>query len=381
MKIDKIIALTVVIIGLTSCGKKTQETKPIRKDVTETVFASGILEANDTYNLTAETDGYLIQIQFNEGDLVNEGQVLAAINNKQNNFNTKSSSALYEIARQNTFSNAPSLAQAKNSSQLAKQKMELDSTLYFKYQILAESNSVSKSDYDNSRIQYQTSRASYLNAIENYNQVKQQAEQALITNEAQKDISNILSSNNEIIAVFNGKVYKKFKQKGDYVKKGDVIATIGDANFIYAKVNIDEGNIEKVKVGQEAVVKLNINNSKVYKGTVSEIYPSFNENTQSFTCKIIINEPLQFTIVNTQLQSNIIIAQTKNALLIPSNYIDFGGNVEVKDKKEKVKVTTKFVSNEWVQVLSGIDENTVLVTDNIKENNETTSEVGAQLNR
>jgi HlyD family secretion protein len=381
MKTIRLLTLTLFILSVYSCGKKTQETKPIRKDVTETVFASGILEANDSYNLTAETDGYLIQIQFNEGDLVKEGQVLAVIDNKQNNFNTKSSSALFEIAQQNTAANAPSLSQAKNSSFLAKQKMDLDSTLYFKYKILVESNSVSKSEYDNSRIQYQTSKANYLNAIENYNQVKQQAKQALITNEAQKNISTILSGNNEITAVFNGKVYKKFKQKGDYVRKGDVIAKIGDASFIYAKVNVDEGNIEKVKVGQEALVKLNVNKNKVYKGTVSEIYPSFDEGTQSFTCKIIINEPLQFNIVNTQLQSNIIIDRTKNALLIPGNFIDFGGNVEIKGKKGKVKVTTKFVSNEWVQVLSGIDEASVLMTDNIKENHLATSEVGAQLNK
>jgi hypothetical protein len=37
------------------------------------------------------------------------------------------------------------------------------------------------------------------------------------------------------------------------------------------------------------------------------------------------------------------------------------------------------MSNEWVQVVSGIDENTVLVTDNISDNKSVTSEVGAQM--
>jgi HlyD family secretion protein len=379
MKPTLFIAITSLVIGLASCGKKTQETKPIRKDVTETVFASGVLEANGSYNLTAQTDGYLIQIQFKEGDLVKEGDVLAVIDNKQNNFSDKSATALYDIARQNINSNAPSLAQAKNSSNLAKQKSELDSSLFYKYKVLMETNSVSQSDYDNSKIQYQTSKTNYINALENYNQVKQQAEQALITNEAQKEINKIISNNNQITAVFNGKVYKKFKQKGDYVRKGDVIATIGDANFIYAKVNVDEGNIEKIKVGQDAIVKLNINKIKTYKGTISEILPSFDESTQSFTCKIIINEPLDFTIVNTQLQANIIVEETKNALLIPRNYIDFGGNVEVKGNDTKVKVSTKFVSSDWVQVLSGIDENTVLITENLSENKTTTSELGSQM--
>ena len=154
---------------------------------------------------------------------------------------------------------------------------------------------------------------------------------------------------------------------------------IGEPTNIYAKVNIDEGNIGKVKVGQEALVQLNTNKDKTYKGKVAEIYPSFDESTQSFICKISFNEPLDFIIVNTQLQSNIIVGINKNALLIPRNYVDFGGNVQVKDQKEKVKITTQFASSDWVQVLSGIDENTVLVTENIKSNKMVTSEVGSQM--
>lgn len=381
MKYHKFYLSLGFIIFISSCGKITEETKPIQKDITETVFASGILEAEGTYNLTAQTDGYLLQTRFSEGDLVNEGQVLAVIDNKQNYYNRKSAGELYEIARRNTFTNSPSLLQAKNALNLAKQKMILDSSLYVKYKILLSSNSVSKSEYDNIRLQFETSRSYYFNSLENYNITKQQVQQSFISSEAQKEINNTIADNNVIKAVVHGKIYKKFKQRGDYVKKGDVIATIGDSKLIYAKVNIDEGNIDKVIVGQKAIIKLNINKTKTYNGTVSEIYPAFEESTQSFICKITIDDLLDFNIVNTQLQSNIIITETKNALLIPRNYIDFGGFVQVKGKKDKVKVETKFVSNEWVQVLSGIDERSVLVTENLKDNKTTTSELGSQINR
>lgn len=375
------VLILFILVMLNSCGRKTEQTKPIRKDVTETVFASGILEANGTYNLTAQNEGYLSEVNFNEGDLIKKGATLAVIDNKQNNFSSASSDALYEIAKKNISDNAPSILQAQNSLNLTRQKMQLDSSLHEKYELLLSSNSVSKSEYDNVKIQHETSRANYLNSVENYKLIKQQAKQSLITNEAQKKIGKIVTRNNEIIALSNGKIYKKFKQRGDYVRKGDIIATVGDAEFIYAKVNIDEGNIEKVKIGQEAIVKLNVDKEKTYQGIVSEISPSFDEATQSFVCKVTFNEPLDFKIVNTQLQSNIIIEKTKNALLIPSNYIDFAGDVQVKGKEEKTRVTTKFVSNEWVQVLNGIDENTILITHNIKENNVTTSEVGSQLNQ
>lgn len=161
--------------------------------------------------------------------------------------------------------------------------------------------------------------------------------------------------------------------------RGEAIASIGEPTNIYAKVNIDESNIGKIKVGQEALIQLNTNKEKTYKATVAEIYPSFDETTQSFICKITFNEPLDFTIVNTQLQSNITVAVTKNALLIPRNFVDFGGNVQIKDQKEKVKITTKFASSDWVQVLSGITDNTTLITENIAANKTATSEVGSQM--
>lgn len=300
---------------------------------------------------------------------------MALIDNKQNVFNNKSANALYEISRSNLSPNAPSIVQAKNSSVVAKQKLDNDSVQAARYKRLFETNSVSRTDYENMLLQYQTSKANYANALANYNLVKQQAEQQVIINEAQKDVNKNLRGNNEISAVFDGKVYNKFKQKGDFVRKGDIIATIGDPNFVYAKVSIDESSISKVKLGQEAIIKLNPNKEKTYKGKVAEIFPSFNEATQSFTCKLFFTDSLDFKVINTQLQSNIIIGEIKNAVLIPRNFLQYGNFVNVKGKKQPVKVSARVVSSDWVVIENGITENDVIITENISENSINVSEI------
>jgi multidrug resistance efflux pump len=376
---NKLILSIATACLLTACGKKTQETTPIRKDVIETVFASGILEAKNTYTLKAQTDGYLSAVNFEEGNIVNSGQVLAVVDNKESGFNHESAKDLFDIAQSNTQSNAPALLQAQNAINLNKQKMEQDFVQLQRYKKLWEDNSIAKIDLENSELQYKTSKTNYESSLENYKQLKQQAEQQVISNKAVKEVNTIVLGKNQIKAQKSGKIYKKYKQIGDYVTRGEAIALIGEPSEIYAKVNIDESNINRIKVGQEALVRLNTNKDKTYRGTVAEIYPAFDENTQSFICKITFNEALDFTIVNTQLQSNITVATTKNALLIPRNFVDFGGNVEIKDQKEKVKITTKFASSDWVQVLSGITDNTILVTDNLAANKTVTSEVGSQL--
>lgn len=377
----KIIILFINIILFSSCGKKVEETKPIRKDVTETVFASGIVEAKNTYTLKAQTDGYLSAVNFEEGDLVNSGTILAVVDNKENSFNNESAKDLYDIAQSNTQNNAPALLQAQNNIAINKHKMQQDFLQYERYKKLWNENSVAKIDFENAELQYQTSKANYESSLENYKLIKQQANQQVISNKTLKNVNNTILSKNQIKAVVSGKIYKKYKQIGDYVSRGEAIALIGDSEELYAKVNVDEGNISKVKIGQEALIQLNTSKNKIYKGKVSEIYPSFDEASQSFICKITFSQPIEFNVVNTQLQSNIIVGFTKNALLIPRNYIDFGGNVQVKGKKGKIKVETKFVSNEWVQVIKGIDDNTILITENIAENNIATSETGSQLNR
>lgn len=375
-----IIAILIIASGLfASCGKKVDETQPIRKDITETVFASGILEAENTYTLKAQTDGYLISLNFEEGDIVKAGEVLASVDNKENTFNNESARDLFTIAQKNTRNSAPALLQAQNTINISKQKMQQDLTQLERYKKLWDENSVAKIDYENAQLQYQTSKGDYESALENFKLIKQQANQELINNKVAKNVNNAILQRNQIKAMADGKAYKRYKQIGDYVTKGEAIALIGDENTIYAKVNVDETNIAKIKLGQEAWVQLNTNKNKNYIGVVSEILPSFDEDTQSFICKLTFKEPLDFTIVNTQLQANIVVGKTKKALLIPRNYVDFGGFVQIKGQKEKTKITTKFMSNDWVQVVSGIDENTVLVTDNIAANKTATSDVGAQM--
>lgn len=367
------------LLLIISCGRKTEETKPVRKDLTEMVFASGVLEANNTYNLTAQTDGYIVKLDFYQGDIVKAGTVVAHIENKENNFNNESADALYAIAEQNTRNKAPSLAQAKNNVNLTKAKMELDSVQLKRYQLLFQGNSISKTELENSIFQFATSKTNYESALENYKLIRQQAEQAFISAKTSKNVSTILSSNNLIRVVVSGRVYKKLKEPGDFVRKGDIIATIGDADFLFAKVNVDESNIARIEVGQEAIIQLNTNKEKTYHATVAEIYPAFDDASQSFICKLIFTDSLDFKIAGTQLQSNIIISKHKNALLIPRNYYEFDGTVTTKNKHEKIIVRTGFIGKEWVHIVSGIDDQTTLITENINATKQKSSELGSQM--
>lgn len=358
----KTIAMAQLLIVISACSNKDSEVKPEYKEITETVFASGTLEPEGKYNLTSQNEGYLLKLNFKEGDVVKTGDVLAVVDNQPNAFNEASAEQLLAISQKNISDNAPALKQAELNIQLAQEKVKQDEAQAKRYAALFESNSVSKLEYENVKLALESSKTNLAGLEQTYALLKQQADQQLINQTAQKNVNSFFSGNNEIKAVVGGKIYKKMKEPGDYVKKGDIIATIGDPENIYARLSIDESNISKIKLGQEALLQLNINKGTSLKGSVYEILPAFEDATQSFICKVKFTDPLQFKVSGTQLQANIVIGTKAKALVIPRSFLDYGDKVHVKGKEEAVTVKTGFVSSEWVEIIEGISTEDVIIT-------------------
>lgn len=355
------ISLALLTFVFVSCGDSKPEIKPEYRTITETVFASGTLEPEGKYNLVAQSEGYLIELNFKEGDLVKKGTVLAVVDNQPNSINESAAAQLTKIAQKNSSENAPALKQTAINIDLATQKVKQDEAQYTRFKNLYALNSVSKLEFENMQLAYEASKTNLEALKQNYQLQKQQAEQQLINQSAQKEVNSFLKENNKIKALVAGKVYKKLKELGDYVRKGDVLASIGSADDCYARLSVDESNISKIKIGQETIILLNTHREKSIKGKVTELLPAFEEVTQSFICKVRFTEVLPFTISGTQLQANIVIGIKEKVLVIPRAVLDFGNKVNVKGKKEAVKVKTGFISTEWVEITDGLSTSDILL--------------------
>ncbi|PUZ25798.1 transporter [Chitinophaga parva] len=363
MRLARLLPACIGLLALSACGGQ-KGVSPERHDITEMVFASGVLEAYDQYNLTAQQDGYLVQLNFNEGDLVSKTQLLAVIDNHQNVLNSRSAEELHGIAQRNTLPSAPALQQIQANITAAEAKLQQDQQLADRYKRLYQNNSVSRLEYENAQLAAVSSKATLDGLQQEYNNARINATQQEVAQRFASGVNQVLAGQNQVKAVTNGRIYQKLKQLGDYVKKGDVIAVIGDPDLIYAKLNVDETNMAKVKEGQAVVVRLNTNRAKTYNATVHQILPAFDANTQSFLVKAYFTDSLDFRIAGTQLEANIITGEKKNALVIPRSYLQYGSTVLLKKDKKKVPVQTGIISSDWVEILGGIDEHAVLIQDN-----------------
>lgn len=360
MKKFSFYSFIILLVLIFSCSKKNEETKPFRKDITELVFASGSLEASDKYNLTAQSEGYIVQLNFDENQNVSPSQLLAVIDNKTNAISTEAASEQAKIANENVQNSAPQLQQIQANLNFAKSKLQQDQLQAQRYKRLYESNSIAKLEYENMLLNVKNSQAN-LNALQQqYNTTKQQATQQQISQNATYKINASNLSYNNVRAITSGKVLKKYKQKGDYVKRGEIIATIGSLGSIEVILNVDENSIGKIQVGQEVYVQLNTDKTKTIKGKVREISPQFDETTQSFITKVALEKIPNFAVTGTQLEANIMVGEKKNALLIPRSFLGFGNKVKVKGKEEPILVKTGILSTEYVEILEGISENDII---------------------
>jgi multidrug efflux pump subunit AcrA (membrane-fusion protein) len=356
---QKVFIISIALF-VASCSNK-KEVKPLVQDIKELVFASGQLEWDDSYNLTALTDGVLKNANFEIGNLVEKGDSLATIDNQTNAINTQISQQQLAISNENLNSNSPALQQLQQNMSFAESKYQQDKIQEERYKRLYESQSVSKVEYENAQLNVKNSLANYTALKKQADVILQQAKQQQITTSGQFKNNEVILNYNKIIVTEGGTIIKKFKTTGDYVRKGDVIATIANEKKIQAVLNVDENSISQVKLGQTVFIKLNTNKSKVYNGKVAEILSAYDQQTQSFICKVDFDEVLSGSLYGTQLEANILINEKKNALLIPRQYLGFGNKVNVKGKDDNIIIKTGIISTEYVEVLEGINQDDILL--------------------
>lgn len=363
----KRIIFCLAIAGLfmvPGCKPKFDEAMPKQGPVTEAVFASGSIEPKDAYTLMALFDGYIQKSYVTENDLVRDGQLLFELDNRQQHTQVNIAKNNEDYARVNASDNSPTLSQIKAQIAAARAKLQTDSMNKNRYEQLYTTHSVSKMDLDNARLAYESSLSNYQAAMENYKATANKV--ALDYNVSRSQLKNAEEGNQYYNLVANGqsKVYQIFKKQGDLVRKGDQVAQLGNPDSIVINLDIDEGSIGKVAVGQQVLVELNTEKNKTREARITKIYPHFNDKSQSYKVEARFVKEIPGVISGTQLQANIITNRKESALLIPHAFVIPGNKVLVqKDKKtiDTVNITTGIVSDEWIEVLSGLTANDKLV--------------------
>lgn len=358
MKRTIIIALPVLLL-LASCkGKKEDWVSPTVSPITEAVFAPGHIEAVDQFTLTALNDGYIKKVLVKEGDDVSINQTLFVQDNATATIQQQTASESLRIAEEQAASNSAVLQQLEAQLKAAIDKLNNDKTQLDRMQRLYTTHSVAKVDVDNAQLSYDNSVSNVKAIQQNIQATKLNLKQSVVNSRGQLQTAAVNTGYFNIKSPGNYKVYTLPKKEGELVRKGDAVAVLGNAKNLKVVLSVDESSIAKVQLNQTVLIELNTQKGVSYAGHVSKIYPEFDTNAQAYTVEAVFDTASANIINGTLLQANIIVAKKDKALLIPKGCLSPDGKVVKKSDKQKdtLSVQTGIISNDWVEILSGINQ-------------------------
>lgn len=355
---------TAIAAGLVSCSSKQKEyVTPVIAPVTELVFATGHLEAARQFSLNAFNDGYINRIHVREGDIVDEGAVLVELDNGTAGIQAQTAEKNLAITVQQTGPGSATIKQLQTELMIAKEAVSYGEQQLGRMKRLYASNSVARTDLDNAQISYDNAVAKVRSIEESIRSSQLLQQQQLLTSKSQHEASIISNSYYQLKSPGRYKVYTLLKQPGDFVKKAEPVAIVGSADTLVVILQVDESGINRVKPGQTVWVTLNTEKHRTYKCVVTRVYPMFDEHTQSYKAELHFVDKASGMLNGTLLQANVVTAKKDRAMLLPRSCLLPGNNVLVKRGRatDTTTITTGIISDEWVEVLAGLQVNSEIV--------------------
>src|SRR5262249_47833237 len=284
------ILLVMIPLVLGGCARTTKSAEK------GTLFVSGRIDG-DTVDISSKRDGKIVELTVREGDTVQGGQIIARISSPQDEAQVEAQKAnVVENERklQEALSAGPArvaLAEANLAASQAEylrwqaelQQAETDAK---RYPPLIESGAVAEQAGNQQVTRMKVARAStdashkqVLAAEASLQQAKAQLEQ-IPTARANLASSRALLQRFEanvsdlmITAPIAGTILTRSAEPGRVVAAGQTIFTMVDLHKLYLRGFVPEGNVGKVKVGQQAQVYLDANPKEAIPAEVIRIDP------------------------------------------------------------------------------------------------------------
>ena len=285
--IGGVVLLIVALIGLSKAGIIGNKDKGIEVEIAqvatstivETVSATGKIQPEIEVKISSMVSGEIISLPVKEGQVVRKGDLLVKINPD-----------LYTSSLNRTIAglsgSKAGLTQADAQFNEAKSSYERNKTLFQK-------GIISKSDWDKAVATYEVAKATKQSAYFNV-----QSASASV-NEAKDNLGRTI-----IYAPADGTISMLNVELGERVlgtqqMTGTELLRVANLNNMEVEVDVNENDIVKIKVGDEANVEVDAYLKKKFKGVVTSIS---NSASTTLTSDQVTNFKVKVRIVKDSYQ-------------------------------------------------------------------------------
>jgi HlyD family secretion protein len=294
------ILIVVVLIVLSKTGAlgnkdegKEVETSIVKEiTLTETVSATGKVQPEVEVKISSEVSGEIIELPVKEGQAIKKGDLLVRINPD-----------LYESGLSRS---AASMSTAKAGLSQAEAQLKEAKANYDRNKRLFEKGVISKSEWDKIVSAYEVAQASKQSAYFGV-----QSAGATVT-EAKDNLNRTT-----IYSPVDGTISKLDAELGERVvgtqqMTGTEILRVANLNNMEVEVDVNENDIVKIEIGDEAEIEVDAYLKKKFKGIVTSIS---NSASSDLTADQVTNFKVKVRILKESYED-----MTKGK---PSNYSPF----------------------------------------------------------
>ena len=357
------LSFVVFITLLTACQNNHDGVKPEVKPLMEAVYASGFVISKDEYEIFAQAEGYVADKLVQDGDAVKKGEALFVIESGQQPARYKIAKETFGLAAKNYRVDGPVLQELKAAKETAHSKMQFDSLNFIRYTNLLKSNATSQGEFDRIKLLYENSRNEYLLQQSRFEKTKNQLFLEWQNAKNQLVIASDESGRYIVRSDVDGLVLMTAKDKGELIRRNEVIAVVGRKDAFYVQLSVDELDVQRVKPGQEALVKIDAYPDKVFHATITKVYPMVDRRQQAVRTDAELKENLPGWFSGLALEANIIIRKKEQAIVIPKSKLLTGDSllVQTEEGSKKIKVTKGIETLDEVEIIEGLDTSKLLV--------------------
>jgi len=252
--------------------------KVTRQDLATVVSGTGQIKPKTYANLGANAMGRVTHISVKEGDTVKLGQVVATIQNVQQEAAVSSQQAAIAAAGTDIAASIAGEKTAQANVEKAQADLEQKKLDWVRAQGLYQAGILAKQDYDAKKALYDTDVASLDQSAAALNQARAQTDSL---RGHQKMAVASLRTNQDLLnqtiltAPFDGIVTNEPVREGESVVPGiqntvgSTLMTLADMSVVTAEVKVDETDIVNIVIGQPAEVTVDALPGKIFKGHVT----------------------------------------------------------------------------------------------------------------
>lgn len=350
--------LFFILISLFACKSKVEKITPTVSSITESIYASGIIKSKNQYQAFATVNGIIDSLYVSEGDVVKKGSTILTISNETQRLNKENAELAARFADFNA--NQGKLNEAKLFAEFSKNKFKNDSILYARQKNLWEQQVGSKVEFEQRGLAYENSKATYVSAVQKYEDLKRQLDFTSSQSKKNLLISDKLESDFTLKSEIDGTVYDITKSKGEIIGPQTPLAIVGDSKNFILEMQVDEYDILKIKKGLTVLITMDTYKGQVFEAVVTKIYPIMNERSKTFLVEAEFKVQPEVLYPNTSFEANIVLQTKEKAILIPRNFL-LNDSLVVKANGDKVKVTTGLKDYQKIEILTGISSEEELI--------------------